>query len=356
MDPIFYYILTLITLSSSFWFCYLLYRFRSRIIVPKSDDISLHYSPILANAIDGSTWSKRVGYVDIDGFIATIFDLVSREYLKVHYSGDEIIGLEIVGRKLNLEPFEVYILHYFKSISKHDNLVKIKSFDMTTDKSHADPNFIQDLIKIIRSERIKERTFKTSQNMFYHWKEHVFNEYYTSGDKLFIIENSRINRYLGVTCLLVAGIIFILATNDSSSLTIYPFYSSIFLGVVSLLFLILYPHISIKWTPKGKQYFLELMKFKKYIKKPIPVKKNPPISSAEINRLLTYGIALGVPEEAFESLSLLENVDLENNSTYLFYQYGGYDLLKCIFIYSTYEFEGEDPRTFTKLLDDMGIT
>ena len=65
---------------------------------------------------------------------------------------------------------------------------------------------------------------------------------------------------------------------------------------------------------------------------------------------------MGVPEEAFESLSLLENVDLENNSSFVFYQNGGYDLLKCIFIYSTYEFEGEDPRTFTKLLDDMGIT
>ena len=310
----------------------------------------------MVNAIGGSLWSKEVGDVDIDGFIATIFDLVGREYLKVHYSGDEIIGLEIVGRKWNLEPFEAYILHYFKSISKHDNLVKIQSIDMKADKSHADPNFIQDLLKIIRSERIKERTFKTSQNMFYHWKEYVFNEYYTSGDKLFIIENNKINRFFAVICLLVAGIIFILATNDSSPLTVYPFYSSLFLGVISLLFLILYPHTGIKWTPKGKQYFLELMKFKKYIKKPISVKKNPPISSAEINRLLTYGIALGVPEEAFESLSLLENVDLENNSTYLFYQYGGYDLLKCIFIYSTYEFEGEDPRTFTKLLDEMGIT
>ena len=266
MSPVYYIILTLIALIFSFWFLYLLYRFRFLKLASNSSSIVFSYPPVMVNAIGGSLWSKEVGDVDINGFIATIFDLVGRGYLKVHYSGDEIIGLAIVGRKLNLEPFEAYILHYFKSISKHDNLVKIKSFDMTTDKSHADPNFIQDLIKIIRSERIKERTFKTSQNMFYHWKEHVFNEYYTNGDKLFIIENSRIYRYLGVTCLLVAGIIFILATNDSSSLTVYPFYSSIFLGVLSLLFLILYPHISIKWTPKGKQYFLELMKFKKYIK------------------------------------------------------------------------------------------
>ncbi|MGO9387930.1 MAG: DUF2207 family protein [Methanobacterium sp.] len=356
MDPVFYYYLTFFALGLSFYFCFLIYQFRFLKLPFDSGNIVYSYPPVMVNAIGGSLWSKEVGDVDINGFIATIFDLVGRGYLKVHYSGDEIIGLAIVSRKLNLEPFESYILHYLKIIAKHHNLVKIQSLEMIPEKSHADSKFFKNILKIINSERIKERTFKTSQNMFYHWKEHVFNEYYTNSDKLFTIENSKINRFFAVICLLVAGIIFILATNDSSPLTVYPFYSSIFLGVISLLFLILYPHTGIKWTPKGKQYFLELMKFKKYIKNPISVKKNPPVSYTEINRLLTYGIALGVPEEAFESLSLLENVDLENNSTCLFYQNGGYDLLKCIFIYSTYEFEGEDPRTFAKLLDEMGIT
>jgi len=129
MYPFFYYILTLVALSSSFWFCYLFYRFRSHIIIPKRDDISLHYSPILANAIDGSVWSKRVGYVDIDGFIATIFDLDGRGFLKIHHNenrvSDEKWALEIIKGKSHLEPYESDVINFLKRFSKH-NIVKIQ--------------------------------------------------------------------------------------------------------------------------------------------------------------------------------------------------------------------------------------
>ena len=119
MSPVYYIILTLIALIFSFWFLFLFYRFRFLKLAYNSGSIVFSYPPVMVNAIGGSLWSKEVGDVDIDGFIASIFDLVGREYLKVHYNGDEIIGLAMVGRKWNLEPFEAYILHYFKSISKH---------------------------------------------------------------------------------------------------------------------------------------------------------------------------------------------------------------------------------------------
>ena len=331
MDPIFYYILTIVALSSSFWFCYLLYRFRSPIIIPKRNDISLHYSPILANSIDGSTWSKRVGYVDIDGFIATIFDLDGRGFLKIHYNenglSDEKWALEIIKGKSHLEPYESDIITFLKRFSKH-NIVKI-----------------QDIKKDLK----KEINFRKSQKMFSHWRTHFLNVYYTKNNKkLFVNKSCRLNVLRAFISLLFAFIIFSVTIIDYSPLAVYPLVSSLFLGFVTVIFLIISPNIGIKWAPEGENYYSELQRFKEYIKNPKMVKANPPTSSAMISQYIAFSIALGVSDKAFQSLKSLATSDIMNNNTYILYQLGGYHLLKSIFVDSSYEPLKDDPMKYLR--------
>jgi uncharacterized membrane protein len=339
MYPFFYYILTLVALSSSFWFCYLFYRFRSHIIIPKRDDISLHYSPILANAIDGSVWSKRVGYVDIDGFIATIFDLDGRGFLKIHHNenrvSDEKWALEIIKGKSHLEPYESDVINFLKRFSKH-NIVKI-----------------QDLKKDLK----KEVNFRKSQKMFSHWRTHFFNVYYTKNNKkLFVNKSCRMNVLFGFISLFYALIIFSVTIIDYSPLAMYPLVSSLFLVFVTVIFLILSPNMGIKWAPEGENYYCELQRFKEYIKNPKSVKANPPTSSEMISQYLAFSIALGVSDKAFQSLKSLATSDLKNNNTYILYQLGGYHLLKSIFLDSSYEPLKDDPiKYLRRVWLDAGI-
>ncbi len=339
MGPISYYILTLITLSASFWFCYLFYRFRSHKIIPNRNDVSLHYSPILANAIDGSIWSKRVGYVDIDGFIATIFDLDGRGFLKIYYNenglSDENWALEIIHNKSNLEPYESDIITFLKRFSKH-NIVKIQD---------------------VRKDLKNEVNFRKSQKMFSHWRTHFFNVYYTNNnEKLFVNKSCRLNVLFAYICLLFAFIIFSVTIIDYSPLAVYSLVSSLFLVFVTVIFLIISPNIGIKWAPEGENYYSELQRFKEYIKNPKSVKANPPTSSAMISQYLAFSIALGVSDKAFQSLKSLATSSIMNNNTYILYQLGGYHVLKSIFLDSSYEPLKDDPiKYLRRVWLDAGI-
>ena len=103
--------------------------------------------------------------------------------------------------------------------------------------------------------------------MFSHWRTHFLNVYYTKNNKkLFVNKSCRLNVLRAFISLLFAFIIFSVTIIDYSPLAVYPLVSSLFLGFVTVIFLIISPNIGIKWAPEGENYYSELQRFKEYIK------------------------------------------------------------------------------------------
>lgn len=240
-------------------------------------DIPTDDPPAIVNAICGPGFSKKIGTPDMDGFKATIMDLINSKYLllKNEPSGKEDLGLSAsISMKVN----------------QNKNSSKLKDFELDV------LNFLQgyeeagiismDNISMSLSDRSNAMEFK---NTFNSWKNNIKRNLDGSEmNKIFIKKGDTYLKAFGGLGLVVAVITFFFTVSDPIPAASFALLASIVLGLASIISLALPEKVGGRWTTYGEEYDAKWHNFKKYIKDFSLIKEYPPESIAIWNKYLVY--------------------------------------------------------------------
>ena len=281
-------------------------------------DIPTDDPPALVNAICGPGFSKKIGEPDMDGFKATIMDLIDRKYLLIEkepssqegYGFDDSLFLKVnPGKdKSTLKGFEQDVLNFLEEFAD-EGLISLDQ---------------------ISADLSNRETAKSFRETYMDWRAGIKDEYLTD-DQLGKIFNKKGDTYLkifGIVGIVVAGIVFFFTITDPLPAASYALVASIVLGLVSIISLLLPQKVGGQWTTYGEEYDAKWHNFKKYIQDFSLIKEYPPESVAIWNKYLVYATALGAAEAVKKAMELyLPSDQLEGSDIYLFHYYGGYALL-----------------------------
>ncbi|WP_321423089.1 DUF2207 domain-containing protein [uncultured Methanobacterium sp.] len=281
-------------------------------------DIPTDDPPALVNAICGPGFSKKIGEPDMDGFKATIMDLIDRKYLlmekepseKQGYGIDDSMFLKINPEKdkSDLKQFELDVLNFLGEFEQ-DGLISL------------------DQISADLSDRETAKSFRDTYN---NWKDDIKDRFLSDDqmDKIFIKKGDTYLKIFGVAGIIVAAIVFFVTITDSLPAAKFALIASIALGVVSIISLILPQKIAGQWTTYGEEYDAKWHNFKKYIQDFSLIKEYPPESVTIWNKYLVYATALGAADAVRKAMELyVPSEQLEGSDIYMFHYYGGYALL-----------------------------
>ncbi len=285
-------------------------------------DIPTNDPPAIVNAICGSGLSKKIGKPDMDGFKATIMDLISRKYLLLEkeHSDDEGYGIDSsMFLKINsemdssqLEEFELDVMNFLK-VFEDDGLISM------------------DRISNDLSNPEIANTFKNAYN---NWTEHIKSKFLDEDElkKFFNRKGDTLLKTFGGLSLVLAAGVFIFTITDSLPAAKVALLMSIILGLVAIISIILPEKIAGQWTTYGEEYDAKWHNFKRYIKDFSLIKEYPPESIAIWNKYLVYATALGSAEAVKKAMELSVPGDLlETSDIYMFHYYGGNLLLASAF-------------------------
>jgi uncharacterized membrane protein len=285
-------------------------------------DIPTNDPPAIVNAICGPGLSKKVGKPDMDGFKATIMDLINRKYLLIEKEHSDMEGyglksamsLKINSKQdlSNLEEFELDVLNFLKRFEE-DGLISMDRIS-------------QDL-----SNTQIANSFKNTYN---NWTEHIKSRFLDENElkKYFNRKGDTILKIFGGVSLVLAALVFIFTITDSLPAAKVALLMSILLGLVAVISIILPEKIAGQWTTYGEEYDAKWNNFKKYIKDFSMIKEYPPESITIWNKYLVYATALGAADAVKKAMELyVPNEQLETSDIYMFHYLGGNLLLTSAF-------------------------
>jgi len=317
-DPIlfkmnFYTVLAFLMLLGSF--VPLFYLFYGR--KPKIDynaeyetDLPTDDPPAIVNAICGPGISKKIGEPDVNGFKATIMDLIDRNYLLLsnktpegEYNSPGSLFLEI---NHDYDPdtlwdFETEVLNFLKEYEQNG----IISMDLVSESLNYYDN---------------AKFFKST---YINWKKEV-EKAVKDGNfkKAFYPKGDEYLKVFGLLALIVAPAAFFSALGDPIPMAHYVQILSIILGIMAIISIILPQKVAGQWTSYGREYYVRWHSFKKYIEDFSLIKEDPPESVNVWNKYLVYATALGAAEGVGKAMKLSIPDDLlDENDIYSFYDY-----------------------------------
>ena len=285
-------------------------------------DIPTNDPPAIVNAICGSGLSKKIGKPDMDGFKATIMDLINRKYLTLEneHSDNEGYGVDSsmflkINSKMDssqLEEFELDVMNFLK-IFEDEGLISM------------------DRISNDMSNPEIANTFKNTYN---NWTDHIKSKFLDENElkKFFNRKGDTLLKTFGGLSFVLAAGVFIFTITDSLPAAKIALLMSIILGLVAIISIILPEKIAGQWTTYGEEYDAKWRNFKKYIKDFSLIKEYPPESIAIWNKYLVYATALGSAEAVKKAMELnVPGDQLETSEIYMFHYYGGNLLLASAF-------------------------
>jgi len=274
-------------------------------------ELPINDPPAVVNAISGKGFGKTVGTPNMDGFQATIMDLINRGYLGVSTEDNgnkKKVFLEIKDKARNdLYSFEKHVINFLKK-NAVDNVVNL------------------DQLKKDLKNKNKAKSFKHSYDA---WegdlKRFFLNE---KTDEFFIKTGATYLKIYGVGALIVAGVVFYFTLFSPLPSSIYALMAAIILGIAGIISLILPQKVGGRWTQDGVDYDAKWQGFKRYIQDFSLIKEYPPESVVVWNNFLVYATALGVADKVRKSMGMtLPKDQLDQSDIYLFHYYGGYAIL-----------------------------
>ncbi|MGI6481918.1 MAG: DUF2207 domain-containing protein [Methanobacterium sp.] len=272
--------------------------------------------PAVVNAISGKV--SQVGKPTMDGFQATIMDLINRRYLEV--SVDDLGKKKQVILKINedkvknsneLQAFERDVIKFLRTMAV-DDLINMNQ---------------------MKKDLKKKKNATKFKDIYDQWEEDlgtVFLKEKTS--QFFIDKGANLMRYFGIGALIVAGIAFYFnimspPVNPLPAST-YVIIASVILGIAGLIAIFLPQKVGGRWTQEGVDFDAQWQAFKKYIQDFSQLKEYPPESVKVWNHYLVYATALGVADKVKKVMELsLPSDQLESSNLYMFHYYGGYAIL-----------------------------
>lgn len=285
-------------------------------------DIPTNDPPAIVNAICGPGFSKKMGKPDMDGFKATIMDLINRKYLLLENEPSDKEGYGLSGSM-------------FLKLNPGMDSSNLKEFELDV------LNFLQQFDEggLISLDRISEdlsdsETAKSFRDTYNNWIGHIKSKFLSDKElnKFFNRKGDTYLKIFGGVSLVVSVVVFIFTISDSLPAATVALLMSIVLGVVAIISIILPEKIAGQWTTYGEEYDAKWHNFKKYIQDFSMIKEYPPESIVIWNKYLVYATALGAADAVRNAMELyLPKEQLDNSDIYLFHYYGGYLLLSSAF-------------------------
>jgi uncharacterized membrane protein len=302
-----------------------LYYFRE----PKIDynakyetDLPTDDPPAIVNAVCAGD-PEKMGVPNLDGFRATILDLIDRNYLFLKNKSDDgtnyskCLLLEInQGNDLStLRKFEVQVLEFLRKCEDNGTI----SLDLVSEgMNHVETGGCSQCT--YKEWRDK---FDSNISAYKDWKCEVKSTLLEGNN----FKDAFYNR--GNKSLKIFGV---LGTIAAWSIIFYSFPSDLFSQTVILCALILFlesiilffiPERAIdKWTPYGLEYYERWMNFKRYIEDFSLIKEYPPESVKIWDKYMVYATALGAAKGVKKTMELLlPETELRESDIYCYHDY-----------------------------------
>ena len=286
-------------------------------------DLPTDDPPAIVNAVCAGD-PEVMGVPDLDGFRATILDLIDRNYLFLknecvgEISHPKCLQLEINQDK-NLSilwKFELQVLEFLKKYEYNG----IISMDIISESMNHMNN---GECSQCTYEEWRDK-FESNIYAYIDWKNEV-KRTLREGDNFkdaFYDKNDKYLKIFGVLGTIIAlGLIFYSLPFKLSSAT------SIFLPLILLLESIMVFFIperfTVQCTPYGLEYYEKWMNFKKYIEDYSLMEEYPPESVKIWDKYIVYATALGAAKGAKKGMELLlpEN-KLWESDMYMYHYHG----------------------------------
>ena len=280
-------------------------------------DVPTDDLPAVVNAISGKGLGKKVGEPDMDGFRATIMDLINRKYLLI----------EDVPKTLDKDKDRSISI----KVNEDKNLDELTNFEydtITILKNFEEDGVINlDNLKTDLKDRSTAQSFRESYGI---WESDLKSEFLNDGimDQIFLKKGDTYLKIFGVIGLVAAALTFFFTIANPLPAAIYALIASIILGIVSIISLVMPQKVAGQWTTHGEEFDAKWRNFKKYIQDFSLIKEYPPESVKVWNKYLVYATALGVADQVRKSMEMyLPDEQLAQSDIFLFHYYGGYWLL-----------------------------
>lgn len=281
-------------------------------------DLPTDDPPAIVNAICAGD-PEIMGVPNLDGFRATILDLIDRNYIFLNESGENNHSKKLF---LEINPdydisslwgFEIGVLEFLKE--HEDN----GSISMNLISNSLDYYDSSDLSSYTYDEWHK--AFESKINAYKKWEievektlidENNFKDAFISKDRKYL-------KILGIFGTIIAwGFIFYFAS--------FKLYSAILMLLALILWLesiivfLLPERITCRWTPYGLEYYERWMNFKRYIKDFSLITEYPPESVKIWDKYLIYATALGAAHGVRRAMELsLPEKKLKKSDMYLYH-------------------------------------
>jgi len=295
-------------------------------------DIPTDDPPAVVNAISGKILGKEVGKPDMDGFRATILDLIRRDYLILHenHSNEDkhhSLSLKINRLEFNsfkdpveLWNFEIDIINFLSHFEEKDGLIYLDKFKKELKNR---------VFMIENSESQSGNEFHTFYELYKMWKKDVVNQFLNDERmaQLFIKKGDKYLKFFAGIGLIVSIFVFFASALDTLPEAKYALISSLILILVSLTSFIMPQKIAGHWTTYGEEYDAKWHNFAKYLQDFSLIKKYPPESIETWDKYLVYACALGIADKVAESMEMIIPQKEIGGNVYPFFYFGGYSNL-----------------------------
>lgn len=271
---------------------------------PPSDD-----APEVVNAIYAK---KDIGKPNMDGFEATILNLIDKKALKTSQVHNEETGTN-----------DLYLT--FSNDTSNLKANEKKVYDILHNFASGDTLNLSSLNTSLSSEA----DAKWFMEQYHDWQEDVKNNIKTKVDEEFNDTGTKIIKILSIVGLAFGVLLAFLGFMTELHNGIYTVVSGIFLFIFSILLAMMSDDTFGQWTPEGRVVYLKWKNFKKFLKDNSLINEHPPESIVVWRKYLIYGAALGVADKVYDAMKLQEKnfSDYYDDDIYLYHHYGGYYMM-----------------------------
>ena len=273
-------------------------------------DLPTDDPPIFINAM---MKSHGLGDPDMEGFQATLLDLIDRKVISLDVQAgdfstkDLILKFEREDLK-DLKRYERNLYNMLYSLSD-GGVLNMSELDSKLSSESKGKWFMGELDNFYESAKSE------------YLSEETVNRYFNN-------RGSDITMFLAFGGIAMAAIMLFLGFTTNLKAGIYVLAGGAFLLVFSIALIFLPDDIFGQWTPEGRVFYLKWKNFKKFLQDNSLIKEHAPDSIVVWKKYLIYGTALGIADEVYESMKMkIPDYADYDDSVLVYHYYGGYHMM-----------------------------
>ena len=277
-------------------------------------DLPTDDPPVFINAM---MKSRGLGDPDMEGFQATLLDLIDRKVISLDVqagdfsTNDLILKFERDDLK-DLKRYERNLYNMLYSLSD-GGVLNMSDLDSKLSSESSGKWFLGELDNFYESAKSEYLTEETVSR--------YFND-----------SGSDIMMFLAIGGIVMAAIMLFLGLTTNLKAGIYVMAGGAFLLVFSIALLFIPDDIFGQWTPEGRVFYLKWKNFKKFLQDNSLIKEHAPDSIVVWKKYLIYGTALGIADEVYESMKMkIPDYADYDDSVLVYHYYGGYHMMHAAY-------------------------